>query len=53
VKVLIHKIYGTSIFYRKILLKIIENKLIDVSQSSIKGCDLCGMEELFDFLSKN
>ncbi len=51
VKLLIHKLYGVSIFFRTSLLVLIENKFLDMAFGSERPADLVGVIELLELLS--
>jgi hypothetical protein len=53
IKLLIYKIYSCSMIFRKMIIRSIENKLIDLAYDiSTKVNHIIGLSELLDILSK-
>jgi hypothetical protein len=52
VKLIIHKLYGASLFFRQTILRLIENKLIDIVYNTQKSSDILSVNEILEILSK-
>jgi len=53
VKLIVHKLYGASLYFRQSIIKLIENKLIDILYTSQKSSDILSVNEILELLSKN
>ncbi len=51
-KIIIHKLYGASLNFRQTILKLIENKLIDIVYNTEKSYDILSINEILEILSK-
>ena len=52
IKIIIHKLYGASFNFRQTILKLIENKLIDIVYNTEKSYDILSINEILEILSK-
>jgi hypothetical protein len=52
VKIIIHKLYGSSLLFRKPILKRIEQKLLDMAFNCNNITDIVGINEVLEILSK-